>query len=128
MAEGRYFLDTNALVALLNGDAGLLLKLAQCEWAGLSVISQLEFLVFNGLTEADKALFDQLLARLQRVDLSSRDIALMKSIEDIRKAKLLKLPDAIIAASAHRHNATLLTQDQTLVRAMDAMGWVALAF
>jgi tRNA(fMet)-specific endonuclease VapC len=128
MAQGRYLLDTNALVALLLGDVGLRAKLAGCEWAGLSVISQLEFLAFAGLTDADRALFTQLLSRLQHVDLSSRDMPLMDSIQDIRKAKLLKLPDAIIAASAYKNNATLLTQDQTLIRAMDAMGWAAQVF
>lgn len=57
MSGNRYLLDTNAIIALLQKDPSLIKLLRNAEWIGISVISQLEFLVFTGLSEADKQLF-----------------------------------------------------------------------
>nr|WP_238718127.1 hypothetical protein [Petrachloros mirabilis] len=60
MNGNRYILDTNAIVALLQGNAQLLqlLQLLQkADWIGISIISRIEFLVFAGLTESDRQLF-----------------------------------------------------------------------
>lgn len=46
---GRYLLDTNAVVALLQGHTGLGQHLSDAEWVGISIITQLEFLAFPGL-------------------------------------------------------------------------------
>ncbi len=43
----RYLLDTNAVVALLQGHTGLAQHLADAEWVGISIITQLEFLAFR---------------------------------------------------------------------------------
>ncbi|WZI66593.1 MAG: hypothetical protein HEQ35_30920 [Gloeotrichia echinulata IR180] len=48
MSGNRYVLDTNAIVALLQGSAQLLQLLQDANWVGISVISQIEFLVFSG--------------------------------------------------------------------------------
>ena len=96
----RYLLDTNALVALLQGHEGLLVLTEQAQWLGVSVINVLEFLGFDGLTDADRDLFAVLLSRVAVVDLAYENSALMALIADIRKHKAVKLPDAIVAASA----------------------------
>ncbi len=49
MPGKRYLLDTNALVALLQGHEGLLRLTEQARWLGVSVINVLEFLGFDGL-------------------------------------------------------------------------------
>ncbi|MFB2838463.1 hypothetical protein [Floridanema evergladense] len=54
MSGNRYVLDTNAIVALLQGNVQLVQLLQDANWIGISVISQIEFLVFSGLTEADR--------------------------------------------------------------------------
>ena len=54
-------LDTNAIVALLQGNAQLIQLLQNADWAGISVISQIEFLVFSGLTQDDRQHFQQFL-------------------------------------------------------------------
>jgi len=54
MSGNRYVLDTNAIVALLQGNLQLVQLLQNASWIGISIISQIEFLVFSGLTEADR--------------------------------------------------------------------------
>ena len=61
MNGNRYLLDTNAIFALLQKDLGLIELLRDAEWIGISIISQIEFLAFSGLTEADIRLFKQFL-------------------------------------------------------------------
>jgi tRNA(fMet)-specific endonuclease VapC len=70
MSGNRYLLDTNAIVALLQKDANLIQLLQNADWVGISVISQIEFLAFSGLTEADIQLFQQFLQRVEVIDLS----------------------------------------------------------
>lgn len=64
MPGDRYLLDTNALVALLQGHKGVMDLIDKAQWLGVSVINVLEFLGFDGLSESDRALFTELTARL----------------------------------------------------------------
>ena len=112
----RYLLDTNALVALLQGHEGLLALAEQAQWLGVSVINVLEFLGFDGLTDADRDLFAVLLSRVAVVDLAYENSALMALIADTRKRKAVKLPDAIVAASAVLSQAILVTNDAQLLK------------
>jgi tRNA(fMet)-specific endonuclease VapC len=125
----RYLLDTNALVALLQGHEGLLSLAEQAQWLGVSVINVLEFLGFDGLTDADRDLFAVFLSRVAVVDLAYENSALMALIADIRKRKAVKLPDAIVAASALLSQAILVTNDAQLLKlaAVDA-SYAALPF
>ena len=116
MLGKRYLLDTNALVALLQGHEGLLSLTQQAQWLGVSVINVLEFLGFDGLTYADRDLFAVLLSRVAVVDLAYENSALMALIADIRKHKAVKLPDAIVAASAVWSQAILVTNDAQLLK------------
>jgi predicted nucleic acid-binding protein len=112
----RYLLDTNALVALLQGHADLLTRVESADWLGVSVINVLEFLGFDGLSEIDRQLFNELLQRIVVVDLTSGNAALMALIIEIRQSKALKLPDAIVMACAAIHEATVLTHDVQLLK------------
>lgn len=69
MNGNRYLLDTNAIIALLQGNQPLIQQLQNAEWIGISIINQLEFLVFIGLTEADRRVFEQFLQRVEVVGL-----------------------------------------------------------
>ena len=64
MSGNRYLLDTNAIVALLQQDYKLIHLLQNAEWIGISVISQLEFLAFSGLSKADIQIFQQFLSTI----------------------------------------------------------------
>ena len=116
MNGNRYLLDTNAIIALLQKDANLTKLLACADWVGISIISQIEFLAFSGLSEADRKLFQQFLQRVEVIDLSCQNRTLIKQIISIRLQYSLKLPDAIIAATAIQIRAKLVTRDVQLNR------------
>ena len=114
MLGERYLFDTNALVALLKGNPALLSLTERAQWLGVSVINVLEFLGFEDLLDSDKLLFDDFISRVTVVDLCATDSKLIRCIADMRKTRNLKLPDAIIAASAVCHDAVLVTNDAVL--------------
>ena len=116
MTGKRFLLDTNAVVALLQGHAGLAAITGDAAWLGVSVISALEFSGFSGLTDADRALFAEFTRRVDVIDLTFTDQALMDTIGTLRRSRALKLPDAIILATAMVNQAGLLTQDDQLLR------------
>lgn len=96
--NGRFLLDTNAVVGLLKGNASLIQTLQAATWVGISVITELEFLSFSGLTAQDESLFQQFKSRVEIIGLHASDSELLTRIIEIRKAGKVKLPDAIIAA------------------------------
>lgn len=112
--NNRFLLDTNAIVALLNGHRDMAQQLSKAEWVGISIISQLEFLVFPKLPEVDQAYFNQFLQRVEVIGLDTRQQALITTIIHLRRKRRLKLPDAIIAGTAIQYNATLITADKQL--------------
>jgi tRNA(fMet)-specific endonuclease VapC len=111
----RYFLDTNAIVALLAGHSKLLELLNGAEHVATSVICELEYFAFPDLPEEDKALFEQFREKVNVVDLMSGDRQLKEEILRLRIEKKLKLPDAIIAGSAMSQDCVLLTEDKQLL-------------
>ncbi|XCN72942.1 MAG: type II toxin-antitoxin system VapC family toxin [Candidatus Electrothrix aestuarii] len=119
MSGERLLLDTNAVVALLQGDVRLVRLLRQAEWIGISVISRIEFLVFSGLTESDRWLFQQFLQRVEVVELAADDTALTEQIIAVRQQYRLKLPDAVIAAMAIQKDAALVTADRGFSKMAD---------
>ncbi|MBP0030792.1 PIN domain-containing protein [Roseofilum sp. Guam] len=125
MNGNRYLLDTNAIIALLQGNPQLIQLLQNASWIGISIVSQIEFLVFSGLTERDRQLFHQFLQRVNIVGLSSKDTGLIAEIVKIRQLYRLKLPDAAIAAMAIHHSASLVTADRefTKVNSLNVIGW-----
>jgi hypothetical protein len=64
MSETKYFLDTNAIIALLNGNTHLEKRLYQADWIGTSVVCVIEFLSFSSLTGRDKNLLNILMQRI----------------------------------------------------------------
>ena len=102
----RYLLDTNAIIYLIGGRLAAPLPDGHYSF---SVISEIELLSFSGLSADDEQKIGELLALLDRVELTQ---AVRLEAIKLRKQKRLKLPDAIIAASAINRNATLFTNDQ----------------
>lgn len=109
--NGRYFLDTNAIIALLQGNDNLISLLHNATWVGASVISELEFFAFPDMTPNDEILFSILKNRIDIVSLDSANTSLLLKIIQIRRTKQIKLPDAIIAASAVQSNSALVSND-----------------
>jgi predicted nucleic acid-binding protein len=115
MSGKRYFLDTNAIVQLLAGNRNLLKMLNQADYVATSVICELEYLAFPDLADEDKELFEEFRKKVCVTDLCSGDSQLKEQILRLRVEKKIKLPDAIIAASAMNQKSVLLTQDKQLL-------------
>jgi tRNA(fMet)-specific endonuclease VapC len=111
MSGKRYLLDTNALVALIEGNLGLLSLVKNAEWIGVSIINVIEFLSFSTLTQEDKDLFSEFVSRIEVVDLDYDDEELMVRILSVRKSRSVKLPDAVVIASALVNDAIVVTND-----------------
>ncbi|MEH2313521.1 PIN domain-containing protein [Nostoc sp.] len=116
MNGNRYVLDTNAIVALLQGNLQLIQLLQNADWIGVSVISQIEFLAFAGLGQNDRQLFQQFLQQVEVIGLVVTDTVFIEKIIEIRQQFRLKLPDAIIAAMAIQNSASLVTADQEFAK------------
>lgn len=114
--EVRIFLDTNAIISLLNENAGVINAIESADEIFISIVNELEFKSFSNLSLHDIRLFESFASEVNIVDLNSSDKLLKEKIIDIRNNYKLKLPDAIIAASAIINNAILVTADKGFSR------------
>ncbi|MBN8559566.1 type II toxin-antitoxin system VapC family toxin [Leptolyngbya boryana CZ1] len=125
MSGNRYLLDTNAISALLKGEGQLVQLLQSADWVGISIISQIEFLAFVGLSRSDRKLFRQFLQRVEVVSLMASDTLLIQKTIEIRQQYRLKLPDALIAAMTLQNMASLVTGDREFakVKELTIVSW-----
>jgi hypothetical protein len=102
-------LDTNAILYLLGGKVAQPPPPAQYF---VSVISEMELLSYPSLDEAALAQIRAFLSDVTVVELSEqvRELAI-----GLRRQRMLKLPDAIVAATALRLEAQLITNDAKLL-------------
>jgi len=107
----RILLDTNAIVSLLAGNRDLAEQLDNAKYVGISVVSYLEFLAFEGLSDNDRACFTEFCGQVEIVPLAHKDRELIDLILTLRSRHRLKLPDAIIGATAIFRDAMLITND-----------------
>jgi predicted nucleic acid-binding protein len=96
----QLLLDTNAVIVLLQGDRRLIDAVAAASWVGVSVITQLEALSYPSLSSDDAELLARFFARIDVVNLTVEQPILLETIVGMRQNRVLKLPDAIVAASA----------------------------
>lgn len=106
-----YLLDTNAIVQLLKGNKDLIAILGTADFITTSVIAEMEYLSFSGLSDADVALYQAFRSRILIYEVPSSDTAFTQLVVKARKEYGLKLPDAIIAGTAMTNGLTILTAD-----------------
>jgi predicted nucleic acid-binding protein len=106
----KYVLDTNAILYLLGGRLAIPLEPGNYH---VSVISEMELLSYPDLTANDENQLRAFLASVMLVELTTE---VKSTAIELRRCERLKLPDAIIAASALVLDAELLTNDQQLLR------------
>jgi len=102
----RYLLDTNAVIYLVSGR--LALPLPDGRYS-ISIITEIELLSFPGISTEEEQKIRDLLSSLDRVHMTD---AVRDETIRLRRNNRLKLPDAIIAASALTLRAVLMTNDQ----------------
>lgn len=108
----KFLIDTNAVIEFLGGalpkaGSDLLQNVVDNSAHHLSVINQIELLGFNGASDAMQTI-EAFISSSSVLPLS--EIVVQKTIE-LRKGKKIKLPDAIIAATALVHNLVLVTRN-----------------
>ena len=114
--EKRYFLDTNALVAFGNGEKSIGDLLSDADYVSTSVICELEYLSWEGLTEQEEKRFREFLSMINIVDVATANTELKNRIIEIRRVNSkIKLPDAIVMASSEFTGSVLLTRDHQLL-------------
>ena len=116
MSGTKYLLDTNFILGILKGDGLVLAELsarrilaAECSY---NSITRMELLGFHRITQEEKTLIKIKLEYFSYLPIT-------KDIEDrvieLRQLRKIKLPDAIIAATAICLGIELLTMDQHLL-------------
>lgn len=108
MSGERVVVDTAVLIDLAGGDKTAAVAL-QGRDVRVSIITCIEFLSWPKLTEAGLPLAMALLEQYATEDIGR---AIRDDAAWIKRNHKLKLPDAIIAATARHLNAPLLTRDK----------------
>lgn len=114
MSGNSYLFDTNALINFFRGDPSL--SVFKKHSIVVSVISVIEYLSYTELSIEDKTLFNEFLKITEVVDISITQTQLLHTTTEVRKKYRLKLPDAIIAATAICMKIPLVTNDRDFVR------------
>ncbi|MCP1673977.1 putative nucleic acid-binding protein [Natronocella acetinitrilica] len=102
----KALLDTNILIDYLNGVEAARTEIRRYTQPVISPVSWMEVMV--GVSVDDESTVRQFLAGFQQVVI---DHAVAEQAVAIRKQYRVRLPDAIIWASARRENALLVTRN-----------------
>lgn len=106
----KFFFNTNAIVELLKGNPVVENLLLPASWIGTSVVCIIEFLAFSQLTLNDRHLLNALTHRISVLSIEN-NLPELEQMAILRRQTRLKLPDAIIAASAMANGAVLVSND-----------------
>ncbi|WP_346293275.1 type II toxin-antitoxin system VapC family toxin [Sphaerothrix gracilis] len=119
MSGTKFLLDTNIIIGLIKGSSAALDLLQYLEaipqTSAYSFITRIELLGFPALTDAEAQATTTVLQTMQYLPLTAatEDMTIR-----IRRQYSLKVPDAIIAATAKVHQIELVTLDQQLATRM----------
>ncbi|MBF0295976.1 MAG: type II toxin-antitoxin system VapC family toxin [Magnetococcales bacterium] len=108
MKSPHFLLDTNAVIYLHKG---LLKDPLPTGRMAISFITEIELRGFPGLSSEQEAWLARFFANIQHIGLSEE---IKETAINFRRSYRLKIPDALIAASAITHGAVLLTHDDQL--------------
>lgn len=111
MNGNGYLLDTNAIIQFLKGNAELVSLLADADFIATSIIAELEYFSFPRLGEEDLQLYQAFRSRIHVYDVPSDDPMFTQLVVNARKRNGMKLPDAIIVATARANDLAILTAD-----------------
>ena len=109
----KCLLDTNIILGLIKGnlDAGTKLKELNLKNCAFSSVTRMELLGFPGITQHEINIITALLSQMTQFSIDR--IIEDKTIE-LKQEHKLKLPDAVILATAMNNNIELLTLDKKL--------------
>lgn len=106
MSGIRYVVDTNCFIYLLDENP-ILLPFIDSIWA-FSYITEIELLSKSGITSSEDMIIKYMLSTCYKVEHTQQ---LTELVISLKREYKIKLPDAIIAATAKILNLPLLTAD-----------------
>ncbi|MEY2828912.1 MAG: hypothetical protein RIQ33_770 [Bacteroidota bacterium] len=112
MSGSNLFVDTNILLLLLNGNHTIAESISE-QHIFISFITELELLGHKGITTSEQKVIKRLLNECVVIDINEN---IKKEVVKIRQQKKIKLPDAIIAATAIYLDLPLLSADKDFSR------------
>ena len=123
MSGNKYLLDTNFILGLLKSNPAVLAEISsrgvytsECSY---SVVTRMELLGYHGITLEEEGLIKETLENFTFRSLT-------REIEDrviaLRRVRKIKLPDAIIAATALCLDLGLLSLDSHLLSVVNVSG------
>lgn len=103
-----YLIDTNIFISLFNDQLSEMIPDGQL---GYSIITKIELLSFFSLSEDEAQLIRSSLKTLSEIPLNGK---IAEKTIQLRRKYHLKIPDAIVVASAWETQSILITNDQQL--------------
>ena len=116
MSGKRYLLDTNAVIQLFDGNPEIEGLLNQADFVAMSIITEFEYLSFDSLSQEDLSEYNAFRFCLSIYGVPPDDPIFTQMVVTARKDYGMKLPDAIIAATARTNDLTILTADDHFKR------------
>ncbi|MGZ3872522.1 MAG: PIN domain-containing protein [Mucilaginibacter sp.] len=107
----KYLADTNCFIYLLDENP-LILPFTEDTWA-FSHITEIELLSKKGITKKEDTLIREMLNSCYKVNHSQ---TLSELVITLKRSYHLKLPDAIVAASAQLLKLPLITADKAFAK------------
>jgi predicted nucleic acid-binding protein len=119
---GSYLIDTNAIIEFLGGilpqsGSYWIQSIVDANDFSISVINQIELLSYNGTPDEMSVLTDFI--NFSTIIGLTEDVV-NKTIE-LRRQFRIKLPDAVIAATALLHNLTVITRNESDFNHIDGL-------
>ncbi len=103
----KALLDTNIIIDYLNGESKAFKEINLYETIYISIVTYIEVLVGVSDTKSVEVIRDYLLS----LNIVHVDIDISNTAVDIRKKYKIKIPDALIFASAQKVGAILVTRN-----------------
>lgn len=108
-----YLLDTNAVIYFFNGEEKISKLINETKGKiNISFITKIELLCF----EADDAVVKEIAEFVKEIEVVLINDEIITKTIDYRKNLKLKIPDAIIAATANVRELILVTADRSLAQ------------
>jgi len=107
----RNLIDTNVWIDALAGrlsPAAFFKISVQADWAGYSAITRIELFGLPGLKDEEETKISEILKPFVEIAVES---AIIDRAIGVRKARRIKVPDAIIAATALVRGCSLITRN-----------------
>jgi predicted nucleic acid-binding protein len=115
--NGKYLLDTNIVIALLQGNEVVAAFINGTD-VYLSAITVIELFSKEGISVAKKKMINKLVGLATILEILNSKIRQLAA-NCFTKKVIKKTPDAIIASTAKFYNLTLVTQDRDFEKLLD---------